>query len=68
MEKEKKSFFDLSEKEQEKVKKEMKEKTKYWVKRILIGFFCVVLILFMVFSLIYGIFDKPEEEAIALFI
>ena len=62
MEKEKKSFFDLSEKEQEKVKKEMKEKTKYWVKRILIGFFCLVLILFMVFSLIYGIFDKPEEE------
>ena len=50
MEKEKKSFFDLSEKEQEKVKKEMKEKTKYWVKRILIGFLCVVLILCMVFK------------------
>ena len=66
METEKKSFFDLSEKEQEKVKKEMKAKAKYWTKRILIGFFCVLLILFMVFSLIYGIFDKPEE-AIVLF-
>lgn len=64
MEKEKKNFFDLSEKEQEKVKKEMKDKTKYWVKRILFAFFCIVLILFMVFSLIYGIFDKPEEAII----
>ena len=55
-------LHELDEKEQQEKLDEMKKKAKLITKRVLLAIFCSFLILFMVFSLIAGMFDKHNDD------
>ena len=55
-------LHELDEKEQQEKLDEMKKRAKLITKRVLLAVFCSVLILFMVFSLIAGIFWGDDEK------
>ena len=57
-----KKFYELSEKEQKDKLTSLKKKTKVITKKILLGAFCIIVILLMVFGLLAGAIFKDENS------
>ena len=58
-----KKFYELSEKEQQDKLNSFKRKSKVVIKKILLGAFCITVILLMVFALLANAFRKDDLDS-----
>lgn len=62
MENKQKKYYELDEQERKEYRQKVFKKVWKVMKKVLFGLFCIALILLIVFSLLNGIFDNPNNE------